>query len=173
MFNKTLEILKKKTKKIYFLLLPPPSWIWKIVIIFLIFMLPLKLNSWTPKCTFWYSRTEQIHIRLCLELAKIRKLIVIWRPSWICTIFQLKHTYSLNSWRSFCNVNTLDMIKYNNCVFVFISKSKISDLVIYCPVHHFEFLPPFWILVSTKLSQFDSHILMSYILVKKSSYYVK
>ena len=79
-----------------------------------------------------YILVQQIHIHLCLKLAKIRKLIVIWRPSWICTIFPLKHTYFLNR-RSVCDVNTLDMIKYNNCVLVFILKSKISDLVIYWP----------------------------------------
>ena len=77
-----------------------------------------------------YILVQQIPIRLCLKLAKIRKLIVIWRPSWICMIFPLKHTYFLNR-RSFCDVNTLDMNKYNNCVLVFILKSKISDLVIY------------------------------------------
>ena len=37
-----------------------------------------------------YILVQQIHIRLCLKLAKTRKLIVIWRPSWICTIFQLE-----------------------------------------------------------------------------------
>ena len=37
-----------------------------------------------------YILVQQIHIRLCLKLAKTRKLFVIWRPSWICTIFQLK-----------------------------------------------------------------------------------
>ena len=36
-----------------------------------------------------YILVQQIHIRLCLKLAKISKLIVIWRPSWICTILPL------------------------------------------------------------------------------------
>ena len=46
--------------------------------------------------------------------------------------FNKKHTHFLNR-RSFCNVNTLDMIKYNNCVSVFIIKSKLCDLVNYWP----------------------------------------
>ena len=54
----------------------------------------------------------------------------------LCDIFSLKHTYFLHR-RSLCDVNTLDVIKYNNCVLVFILKSKISDLVIYWS--------PFWI----------------------------
>ena len=116
MFNKTLEILDLENRY-YFL---------NISAITRIEFMNIEM----------YILVQQIHIRLWLKLAKIRKLIVIWRPSWICMIFQLKHTYFLNR-RSFCNVNTLDMIKYNNCVFVFILKSKISDLVIYWP--------PFWI----------------------------
>ena len=130
MFNKTLEILKKSRcmlrKKYFFakaaaiLDLENRYYFLNIFVITQIEFMNIEM----------YILVQQIHIRLCLILAKIRKLIVIWRPSWICTIFQLKHTYFLNR-RSFCNVNTLDMIKYNNCVLVFILKSKISNLVIY------------------------------------------
>ena len=38
--------------------------------------------------TEMYILVQQIHIRPCLKLPRTRKLIVIWRPSWIFTIFQ-------------------------------------------------------------------------------------
>jgi len=38
--------------------------------------------------THVYLLVQQIHIRPCLKLPKSRKLIVIWRPSWIFTIIQ-------------------------------------------------------------------------------------
>ena len=86
--------------------------------------------------TEMFFLVQQIHIRSCLKLPIARKLIVIRRPSWIFAIFQWNHTIFLNR-RSFCNVDTWDKIKCNNCVFVFLLKSKMSDLVIYWP--------PFWI----------------------------
>ena len=132
MLNKTLEILKKSRcmlrKKYFFakaaaiLDLENRCYFLNIFVITQTDFMNIEM----------YILVQQIHIRLCLILAKIRKLIVICRPSWICTIFQLIYTYFLNR-RSFCNVNTLDMIKYNNCVLVFILKLKISDLVIYWP----------------------------------------
>ena len=132
MFNKTLEILKKSRrmlqKNIFFAvsvaILDSENryYFLNISVITQIEFMNIEM----------YILVLQIHICLCLKLAKTRKLIVTWRPSWFLRYYNKKHTYSLNR-RSFCNVNILDMIKCNNCVVVFILKSKISDLVIYWP----------------------------------------
>ena len=88
MFNKTLEILKKitlyATKKYFFAIsvaildLENRYYFLNISVITQIEFMNIEM----------YILVLQIHIRLCLKLAKTRKLIVTWRPSWIFTIFQ-------------------------------------------------------------------------------------
>ena len=90
MFDKTLEILKKITlyaTKKYFLAITAAildlenrNYFLNISVITQIEFMNIEM----------YIFVQQIHIRLCLKLANTRKLIVIWRPSWIRTIFQLE-----------------------------------------------------------------------------------
>ena len=100
MFNKKLEILKKTRcmlrKNIFFAItaaildLENRYYFLNISVITQIEFMNIEIYILVQQIYIY------IHIRLCLKLAKIRKLIVIWRPSWICTIFPLKHTHFLN-----------------------------------------------------------------------------
>ena len=90
MFNKTLEILKNSRcmlrKNIFFAIsaaildLENRYYFLNISVITQIEFMNIEM--------YILILIQQIHIRLCLKLAKTRKLIVTWRPSWIFTIFQ-------------------------------------------------------------------------------------
>ena len=87
MFNKTLEILKKSRcmlrKNKFFAItaaildLENRYYFLNISVITQIEFMNIEM----------YILVQQIYIRLCLKLAKIRKLVVIWQPSWICAIY--------------------------------------------------------------------------------------